>query len=259
MPNITISIPGLTTLLFVFLRVGAVLMGLPIFNSQSVPVLFRLALAFCIALILLPLVPQAHVPVFYGALDFGLAIGRELLIGFALALAVRMVFAGIQLAGQMAGYQMGLALANVIDPNSSNQVPVLAQFNNLLALLVFLIVGAHHWFILELVRSFSMIPLGGATIHAPVLKVLVALGGEMFAVAVKVGAPVIISQLVASVILGLIARTVPQMNVFIVAMPLQIGIGLFFMGVAMTQTATYFGSLFQHLAIEVMNLMRLMA
>ncbi len=259
MPSILISIPGLTTLLFVFLRVGAVLLGLPVFNSGSIPTLFRLGLAMTIAIVLLPLVPQARVPVFVGALDFGLAIGRELLIGFAIALMVRMLFAGIQLAGQMAGYQMGLALANVIDPASSDQVPVLAQFNNLLALLIFLIIGAHHWFIQELVRSFSTIPLGGATVHASALRLLVAFGEEIFAVAVKVGAPVIISQLIASVILGLIARTVPQMNVFIVAMPLQIGVGLFFLGIAVTQMATYFGSLFQHLAIEVMNLMRFMA
>ncbi len=104
----------------------------------------------------------------------------------------------------------------------------MAQFNNLFALLVFISINAHYWFIKALTKSFEMVPPLNVHFGGSLLEQLVRMSGNMFVIGIQVGAPVIAALLITSVAFGLIARTVPQMNVFIVAMPLKIGVGLLF-------------------------------
>jgi flagellar biosynthetic protein FliR len=167
---------------------------------------------------------------------------------------VKLIFAGIQLAGQLAGYQMGLAIANVMDPAESQQIPVLAQFNNLVALLVFLAINAHYWFIKALKQSYQLVPPFNAHFDGAIAEQLVQLAGNMFVISIQVGAPIIAVLLVTSVALGLVARTVPQMNVFIVAMPLKIGIGLLFLGFSLPYFSAFLKKIFNDLGqhIEIM-------
>ena len=196
-------------------------------------------------------------PAPFSPLALALGLFREIILGAAVGLAVKLTFAGVQLAGQMAGYQMGMAIANVMDPSTSAQVPILAQFNNLFAVLIFLLINAHHWFIRALAESFTRLPLAGFGFGPGFFENLIRLSAEMFVVAVKIGAPVMVALLLTSVALGLVARTVPQMNIFIVAMPLKIVIGLVFLGICLPFMATFLSGLFQHLYHSVLAIMAL--
>lgn len=258
MGTVTVSMPQLTLFLFVFLRLGSMIAGLPVFGSRNIPILFRLGMALAAALLLLPMLDGVAVPPLGGPLSLALAAGAEILIGTVVGLTVRLMFAGVQLAGQMAGYQMGMALANVVDPNTSNQVALMAQFNNLVATLFFLTIDAHHWCLRALVDSFHRIPIGGMTVRPELIRDIMGLGGEMFMVAVQLGGPVIVALLLVSVALGLIARTVPQMNVFIVAMPLKIVVGLVFVGITLPHAVQYMERLFIALPRTLMRLFTLM-
>ena len=259
MISLSISLPQLQMFFFIFLRIGAILMTIPVFESKSIPHLFKLALAFATSLVLFPMLKLSPMPVSNSILGLGIGVAGEILLGLVIGFSVKLVFAGIQLAGQMAGYQMGLALANVMDPAESEQVPLLAQFNNLVALLVFLSINAHYWFIRALRQSYRLVPPFNVHLNGSTVDQLVHLAGNMFVIAIQVGAPVIAALLVTSVVFGLVARTVPQMNVFIVAMPLKIGVGLLFLGFSLPYFSAFLKEIFNGLGQHILIMLQTMS
>jgi len=255
---ISLSIPLMQLQVFflIFLRVGAILMSMPIFTSKSIPLLFNFGLALAASIILFPLLDLKAFPVLtsLGSLAIG-AIG-EILIGITIGMTVNLIFIGLQIAGQISGYQMGLAIAQVMDPADGEQVPLLAQFFQLFAFLTFLTINAHHWFLMALADSFHLVPPFGFKISGSLIEQLIQIAGNMFVIAIKVGAPVIAALLLASIAFGLIARTVPQMNVFFVAMPLKIIIGLLFIGFSLPYLSSFLKAIFSNLGNTIFLLMK---
>ena len=181
-----------------------------------------------------------------------------MLIGILIGLAVRTLFAGFQMAGQMAGYQMGMAIANVMDPATSAQVPLLATLYNLLAILIFLSINAHIFLLRAMVESFQIVPLFEFEVNQAVMQHMIRLLGNMFIIALKIGAPVIVALLLTSAALGLVARTIPQMNIFIVAMPLKIAIGLLFLALSLPYMSAFLTGAFDTIGRSVLVLMKAM-
>ena len=259
MISLNISLPQLQMFFLVFLRIGAVIMTIPVFESRSIPQVFKLALAFAASLMLYPMLNLSPLPAAKSIFSLGIGAAGEILLGLAIGFSVKLIFAGVQMAGQMAGYQMGMAIANVMDPAESEQIPLLAQFNNLVALLVFLAINAHYWFIRALSQSYRLVPPFEARFDGSLAQHLVHLAGNMFVIAVQVGAPVIAVLLVTSVAFGLVARTVPQMNVFIVAMPLKIGVGLLFLGFSLPYFAAFIKKAFNSLGPHIVSMLKVMS
>jgi flagellar biosynthetic protein FliR len=167
-------------------------------------------------------------------LALGLAVIREVLVGLSIGMGATMILSGIQKAGQIADTQMGLGLANVIDPMTNTQVSVMGQFFYTVAILVFLAVDGHHMLIQALVDSFSTVPLGQAHFTPALGTKMMSLFSQMFFIAFRVGAPIIGALFITNMVLGVVARTVPQMNVFIVGMPLNLGVGLLIAATSMS-------------------------
>jgi flagellar biosynthetic protein FliR len=259
MISLHISLPQLQMFFLVCLRIAAILMSMPVFESNTMPHLFKLALAFATGLILFPMLKLDPLPVAGSIFALGIGAAREILLGLTIGLSVKFIFAGVQLAGQLAGYQMGLAIAEVLDPADSEQIPLLAQFNNLVALLIFLSINAHYWFIKALALSFRIVPPLRAHFGSSLMAQLIQLGGNIFVIAIQVGAPVIAVLLVTSAAFGLVARTVPQMNVFIVAMPLKIGVGLIFLGYSLPYFAAFLKKLFNGLDEHILLMLKAMS
>jgi flagellar biosynthetic protein FliR len=182
----------------------------------------------------------------------------EILIGVIIGFTARLLFAAVQLAGQMVGFQMGFGIVNVIDPQTSNQISIIAQFQNVIVLLLFVVLDVHWWFILSLTSSFELIPPLGFCFTNPLMEYLVVLSAQMFVIAAKVSAPIIVALLFTNVALGLIARTVPQMNIFIVGFPLQIAVGLAGLGLSLPLFSWVVRDLFQKMGEDIMVLMKLM-
>ncbi len=242
-------------LFLIFLRIGAMMLTLPVFNSRSIPILFKAGLSISAGLLILPLLSPALPPVSGMTVTFGLAALGEVLVGAVLGFAVRLLFAGVQLAGQLAGFQMGIGIANVFDPVTSSQVSVIGQFNNLLAMLVFLVTDAHHIFLRAVADSFRLIPPLGVHYSAAPSGTIIGLGGEMFILAVQIGAPVIVALMLTNVALGIMARTVPQMNVFFVAAPASVVVGLALMGLSLPFFWSYMNRLFREFPEVVYTLL----
>lgn len=213
-------------LLLILLRVSAVLIAAPIFGHRSFLSRGKIGLAFMVTLIVFPIVAERGFEVPEGIFTYVFMMISEVIMGLILGFIVLLVFVGIQFAGQLAGLQMGFGIVNVIDPQSSNQISILGQFLNILAILILLSLNGHHVILNGLLHSFDVVPLGGVTLPEAVMVKLIALCAQIFVVAVKISAPILVALFLVSVAMGILARTVPQMNVFIVGFPLQIGVGM---------------------------------
>jgi flagellar biosynthetic protein FliR len=212
--------------LLVLLRVGALLIVAPIFGHRNYLNRAKVGLALMVSLVLFPLV-AAHQPAVPGGLfPYAFMMIREAALGLVLGYAVLLLFIGIQFAGQLAGLQMGLDIVDVIDPHSSGQISILGQYLNILAILILLTIDGHHLVLQGLAKSFEVIPLGGVQLKEAVMLKLIALTSEVFVIAVKISAPVVLALFLVSVALGVLARTVPQMNILVVGFPVQLAAGL---------------------------------
>lgn len=246
----------LQMLFLIFLRISAVMLTLPVFDSRSIPILFKAGFSLAVSVLLLPLLNPSLPPLEGLSLAFGLGAVGEILMGAILGFSVKLLFAGVQLAGQLAGFQMGIGIANVFDPVTSAQVSVIGQFNNLLAMLIFLVINAHHVFLRAVADSFRLVPPLGFHYGAASAGTIIDLAGHMFVVAVQIGAPVIVALMLASVALGIMARTVPQMNVYFVAAPVNVIVGLMFIGFSLPFFWSYLSRLFRNFDTVIYTLLK---
>lgn len=258
--NIPVITPELaTSFIMVLIRVSAMIMMVPAFGEASIPATVKWGLSMLITLLLFPVV-KGTIPSLtdLGWAEMILGLAGEMLIGVLIGFAARFVFAGIQLAGELVGFQMGFSVASVIDPTSNSQVSIIAEFQYLLSLLLFMTVNAHHLFITAIADSYQAVPPLGVHYSGALLQALIHLSKEVFVIAVKISAPVAAVLLFTNVAMGLVARTVPQMNVFMVSFPLQIAAGLLFIGLAAPVFMKVTEHLFAGLGGQTSMLMRLM-
>ncbi|MFQ5716334.1 MAG: flagellar biosynthetic protein FliR [Nitrospinales bacterium] len=244
--------------LFVFVRVGAIIIFTPILGSASVPAMFKVGLILFASVAIFPAVSSLPGPLPKGTLDFGVHLLSEITIGLTIAFAARLVFMAVQVAGTVVDFQMGFGVVNVIDPQTQSQVSVTAQFQNILAILIFLAVDAHHFFLHAVVESFDLIDPNRFAFSPFAMEYMMTLFANAFVIAIKISAPAMAALFFVSISMGLIARTVPQMNVFIVAFPLQIGMGLLMVGLTMAFFTLIVKQEFLDLPLRFVGLMRAM-
>jgi flagellar biosynthetic protein FliR len=242
--------------LFVLVRVGAILFSIPFLEARNIPMTLKAALAMAMSVMLMPRLNLPPIAIGDPVLLL-LGIMGEVAVGLIIGLMVQLLFAGVQLAGQLAGFQMGFAIANVMDPASSLQIPILAQFLNLFALMIFFTVNAHYFFIKALVDAFALIPPMAVRLDGRLLELMMKTGADTFIIALQVGAPVMVALLLANVALGLTARTVPQMQIFVVAMPLQIVLGLLFLGFSLPYVSAFMDHAFTKMGHTIVAMMGL--
>jgi len=244
------------TFLFVFIRAVAILALVPFFGSRSLPLMVKIGTALVLALILTPILSNdAHLPPDLIGLSIGLM--RELLLGLAIGLITRLVFSAIEIAGQVTGIQMGYAVATIIDPQSNSQLSIFAQFYNLIAILIFFSLNMHLMFIVAIKESFQTIPPYAFKITGTLLEGIVTLTGQMFITAIRLGAPIMIGILSANIAMGILARTVPQLNVFIIGFPITILLGLLLLLFSMPAMFSLLNQLYIQLSHNIVDLLRI--
>ncbi|HOW57786.1 MAG TPA: flagellar biosynthetic protein FliR [Smithellaceae bacterium] len=254
-----ISAEHIEAFILVLLRVSAIVVTIPVISDKAVPVRFKAALSVLITLIVFPLVlSKIPKPSQMEAIVFMYRMAGEVLIGVIIGFVARLVFTGIQIAGNLIGFQMGFAIANVIDPLTSDQVSIIAEFQYLMAMLVFLVVDAHHIFFSAIVQSYTIVNPFSFHFSGQLMQLIFDFSKNMFVVAVKIGAPLMAVMLFTNVVLGIIARTVPQINVFIVGFPLQIAMGLVFIGITAPLFVKMTQGLYENLGPSIMSLLRSM-
>lgn len=229
---------------FILIRIGAILFTIPFLGSRNVPMLVKSSLAVAMTLMVMPQLDIAAPILDENPLRLVIGLAGEAAMGLIIGMMFQLLISGVQQAGEAAGFQMGIALANVMDPTSSQQIPLLSQFLNLLAMLLFLVLDMHHYFIKVLAGSFHLIRPLDVHFGEPLLPLMLQNAARMFVIALQIGAPVIIGLLLTSVALALTARTVPQVQIFIVAMPLKVLLGLIFVAISIPFCSAYLVKLF---------------
>jgi flagellar biosynthetic protein FliR len=217
------------------LRIGAVLAVAPVFGARSVPVRVRVVLALALTVLVVAVHGPGRLPDPLSVTGL-LAIARELVIGMAIGFALQLVFAAVVVGGQMVANSIGLGFASIVDPQNGIQVPALSQFYLLLATLMFVASNGHLLLIDVLVRSFEVLPPGGAGIGAGGYWAVAAWGSHLFAGGVVVALPVVAAALVTNLAFGVVTRAAPQLNIFAVGFPVTLLVGF----LAMLATLPHF-------------------
>jgi flagellar biosynthetic protein FliR len=222
------------TFFLILTRVSVILFLFPFFSSRVIPVLTKAGLALVIAVILYPVIDA--VPGAFPATAWGMArmVLSELIVGMILGLLVQMFFEGIRMMGQLVGFQTGFAITNILDPQSGMQVSILSNMAYLVAMVLFLLLNGHHILLGAMRESFQIIEVGSLNLNRQIFQRVMASSADMFVIAIKIGAPAIAALLFTKVAFGLITKLMPQMNIMIVAFPVQIVVGLLFFGVCLS-------------------------
>lgn len=207
----------------------------PLFGSRFLPAQVRVALGLACGALLVPVAVAAStgagdlnpwVGLAASPLAYGLRCAAEVLFGLGVGYLSLLFLAAMQIAGQAMDISVGFAMVNVIDPQFGIQLPLLGSFLNVLGILVFLALDGHLLLLRAVRDSVLLIPLGGVGLPPGAAQVFFRAFAATFVTALKLAAPVLAALLLTSVAVGIVARTVPQMNVFVVGLPLRVAVGL---------------------------------
>ncbi len=219
--------------LLVLVRVGAIVFMMPAFGTKAAPPQLKAAISLVLAVVLTPVAGFTAADFPASPMAFATTIVGEIFMGLTMALMLRLIFGGVQLAGQMVGFQMGFSVANVVDPQTGAQSVIMAQFVYLIALLLFLVANGHHLVLYTLFQSLTILHPGHIGVADGLFQIIARFSAEMFVLSVKLLAPVMAILLFSQVALGILAKTVPQMNLLMLSFGLNIGLGLFFLGLCL--------------------------
>ncbi|NOS78685.1 MAG: flagellar biosynthetic protein FliR [Nitrospira sp.] len=252
--NIHILLPQFQAFLVLVSRIGGLLAALPVFSGRTIPIKVKLGLVLALSLMLAPSIPMPTV-----SLDPMILVGgmlSEMTIGVTIGLAVRLLFGALEVAGELLGIQMGFGAVHLFDPTTSQQTPMVAQFFTMLASLIFLSLNAHLFAMATIIHSYEAIPAFGAHLSAHLGEEILLLSQRMFTIGLKLSAPVLITILLINVLMALLGRAVPQVQVFVLSFPITIAGGLLVLSLGMPFTVALIGSEFEQLQLTIEALLR---
>jgi flagellar biosynthesis protein FliR len=255
---VNLFLSGFDSFLLVFVRMTGLFVIAPIFGRRNVPAYLKIGFAFFLAIILVNNVTLQKTEDFDNIYGFILLVFREFMVGITLGYISYLVFTAIYIAGQFIDTQIGFSMVNVLDPVSNIQVPITSNFFFIISMLVYLMLNGHHALIKALFDSYNLVPLGGAVFNNHLLNDLIRIFSDTFVIGFKISAPVITAILLTDIALGVISRSVPQLNVFVVGMPLKIILGLLILIVAIPVFVTFIEVLVNDANSEIYNFIKLM-
>lgn len=215
-----------TIFLLVLVRITGMFFMSPIFGRGNLPSYFKIGFSFMFSIIVAQSIPVVDLSVYTTLASYVFLIGKELLIGIMLGFISYLVFSSIYIAGQMIDMRIGFGMVSVFDPLSNIQIPITADFYAIIATLMMLVTDSHHLLIRAMVESFTLLPIGEAQFSGVLLKQVVDLFTQVFLLGFKIAAPVTAVILITDLSLGIISKSMPQLNVFMLGMPIKIILGL---------------------------------
>lgn len=216
----------------------------PPFGNNTVPVQVKLVLGVMLALIVAPSIPPLAVadPLSIAGI---MILMQQLVIGLAMGFIMRVVFAGIEMAGEVIGLTMGLGFATFFDPQTQGRSSAISQFLVLLATLIFLSMNMHHALFAALIDSFKTIPISTTLSAGFSFQRLAIWGGEIFSTGLRLSLPIVAALLITNVALGILTRAAPQLNLFGIGFPITIGVGFLMLGMILPYLLIPIENLFQ--------------
>jgi flagellar biosynthetic protein FliR len=234
----------------VLTRISGFLLVLPIFGSRLLPIQIKAAAAVLLSLFFCATVPLGVDPTRVSTLGALMLLAGEAVYGLALGLIAALLFSVVQLSGHVIEQQMGLTMAEIVDPLTDEEAGPFASLLEMIFLLLFLSANGHHLFLLVLSKSYSAFPAGTIPTLGVLVGGVIESGSVMFVACLRLAAPLLAAFLLLMVALALLARLIPEMDIFFLGLPIQAALGLFlaavflpFMGGFVTEMAEWMGKL----------------
>jgi flagellar biosynthetic protein FliR len=230
-------------LLWPLTRILGLVASAPVFGNTGVPQLIKVTLGVLLAAVVAPTIPKVPAidPTSWAGL---LIVAQELLIGLAMGFTMRMVFASIEFAGEVASSTMGLSFATFFDPMSAGRTSAISQFLALVATMAFLALNAHLALIEALVESFFTLPIAGTPLSLGAPLELVRWGGRIFSAGMQISMPIVAALLVTNIALAILTRAAPQLNLFGIGFPITLGAGFLVLSLTLPYLGTPLENLF---------------
>jgi len=221
-----------STFLWPFFRVASFFMVIPMIGSRLLPVRIRLGLAIAVTVLLVPVLPE--MPVFDGISGENVVIIlQQILIGTIMGFVIQVLFQVFVLGAQIAAMQMGLGFASTSDPANGVSVVILGQYYLMIVMMLFLVTNGHLIMIEVMVRSFTILPVGGESVATSSLYKVALAGTWLFSGAMMIALPAITALLVVNFSFGVMTRAAPQLNIFAIGFPFTMLMGLFITWISM--------------------------
>ncbi len=234
------TIGKLWLFMLVLARIGALLATAPLFAGGAVPLRVRALLGLMMAMLIFPLQWNIALPLPANWIDYTILLGNEVVIGAGLGLGVAILVYALGLAGELVGSASGLTLAEAVDPSMETNVPHFSRLLMLTTVCVFLCMGGHRMLLAGLLDTFRAIPPGSCVNPHALVDALTTLVAQSFSLGIRAAAPAMTALLLASVALGLIGRTLPQLNLFAVGLGLNAMLTFAMLGIILGTAAWAF-------------------
>lgn len=221
----TILVKDFIIVLLIFFRILSAFIAAPVFGDKAIPTLAKIFLAFLIAYIIFSVMDTSAINVQIELWWLFINSIKEIIAGLLIGFSLNFVFYGFSYAGTLMGFDMGLNMAQVFNPSDGTETDIIGQFIYFIAILVFFLINGHHYLIRELAYSFKVLPVGKFLINKSVLDLLITYSANVFIIAIKISAPILISFFLVNIAEGITARVIPQMQIFFVTQPLKLGLG----------------------------------
>ncbi|MBE1553448.1 flagellar biosynthetic protein FliR [Sporosarcina limicola] len=251
-------VPSFAAYLLILTRVTAFFVTIPLFSYKAVPTTMRIIFG---ALLAWMLVYAIDIPPIEIDGNYILLVVKEAITGLAIGIIAYIVMSAIQIAGGFIDFQMGFAIANVLDPQTGAQSPLLGQFFNALAILLLLALNGHHMLLDGIYHSYQFIPadqLWPAFGEGRLAEFVIRTFTMSFAIAFQMAIPIVATLFLVDLALGITARAVPQLNIFVVGFPIKIGVSFIVLVAVMGVMVAVMKKLFEVMIISMRDLMILL-
>jgi len=217
-----------------FLRIVAMILVVPVFGSRAVPTQIKIFLSLFLTITMIPGIKNQTLAADIGVTSLFLFSMREVFVGLFLGFTTKFIFEGFQFAGRLIGNQMGLGVAELIDPESGAQASPIGNFFSLIAIVLFLLLDGHHFIISAMQDSFRTLPMNtDSFLTGSATQKMLTMFSDIFVIAIKLAAPAMVAFAILEISMGIIARISPQMNIFFVGLPVRLGVGLLILTVSL--------------------------
>ncbi len=215
-----------TQILLGFARSSGLMATAPVFQSSAITVPVKILFSFALSLVVAPFIRSDYNLAQFGFWMSVFTLIQEVLIGLIMGFVVNLTLFALQIAGYYLDTTMGFGVINILDPSTGAELPLMGQLNNIMALLIFLAINGHHTVILSLIQSFEIIKPGMLFMNKEIVGFFLKAFSNMFYLGFKIAIPVMGTIFLVDVALGVIARLIPQINVFVLGYPIKIVLGL---------------------------------
>lgn len=242
-PNLMTMLSPANIIIFViiFTRISGMIFSMPLIATYPIPQQVKIWLCALISFILFPMVAASTSLVVPQSIpELAIYLFREFTIGYIIGFCATFLFAAVQIGGEFVSIQIGVSMSQVLDPTTGENTQVISQMYTYLLTMVFIGLNAHQWLFAALYKSFQTLPPGiDFVFTGDIVSQILHLSSSMFSIGISMILPIFCVMFVSEVLMGFMSKMMPQMNIFMVAIPLKIYVGLILMLMFLSPTVTY--------------------